>query len=331
MVIEIQKIENLVFLANAIKSRKGPLNTLMDKALQLNAWFTKENIDIAINAIINNYLDKDLLSKWLSSYQLPTKICTVGIVMAGNIPLVGFHDFLCAYIVGHKANIKLSSKDALLLPYMVDILAEHDPDIKNQIQFKEQLRNCDAYIATGSNNSSRYFEQYFSKYPNIIRKNRTSVAVLDGTETIEQLHDLAKDIFTYYGLGCRNVTQLYLPQGYDFTLLFKAIEPYRNFQNFHKYANNYDYNLALYLLNNIPYITNDFLLLIENSQPFSAVSVLHYQYYQSIKDCYSSVSNNNNIQCIVGNEHTAFGLAQEPQLNDYADGIDTMLFLCNLK
>jgi hypothetical protein len=199
-----------------------------------------------------------------------------------------------------------------------------------QIQVSERLNDCDAYIATGSNNSSRYFEQYFSHVPHIIRKNRTSVALLTGKETAEELQLLSDDIFMYYGLGCRNVTQIQVPKDYDFVPLLQSFEKYSNLINHHKYKNNYDYHLAIYLLNRVPYMTNNMVLLVEQALPFSAVSVLHYNYYDDYNSAKTALENNMDIQAIVGHDALPFGSAQHPQLAEYADNVDTMKFLCSL-
>lgn len=299
-------------------------------ALQRNAWFDEESVAIAVEGILQEFLQPTLLTAWAAQYPRPAGSKKVGIVMAGNIPLVGFHDFLCGFIMGHNLQIKLSSKDDILLKHLAGKLIEWQPLLAADINFADNLKGCDAYIATGSNNTARYFEQYFGKYPNIIRKNRTSVAILDGTETTAELELLGKDIFAYYGLGCRNVTKIYLPVGYDIPQLFDAIAPYHNVINHNKYKNNYDYYLAIYLLNRVPYLTNDFLLMVENKEPFSAVSVLHYEFYDDYATLEQSLQNNDNIQCVVGKGHIEPGQAQKPALAHYADGVDTMLFLSNL-
>jgi hypothetical protein len=250
--------------------------------------------------------------------------------MAGNIPLVGFHDFLCVFISGHKQTIKLSSKDDILLKHLVDIMTAWEPELKNEIRFADLLKGCDAYIATGSNNSARYFDLYFSKYPNIIRRNRTSVAVLTGQETKDELNSLADDVHQYFGLGCRNITQIFVPAGYHFIPLLGAFDKYKYFADHHKYKNNYDYQLSIALLNNIYYMTNGSVLLIENDAIFSAISQLHYSYYDDEKQVMARLKDNEEVQCICGSRGIAFGQAQKPSLMDYADGVDTMQFLLTL-
>lgn len=249
--------------------------------------------------------------------------------MAGNIPLVGFHDFLSVFISGHTAVIKPSSKDEILIKHIVSELIKMDSRVSEMVVFAPQLSGLEAYIATGSNNSSRYFDYYFGKFPNIIRRNRTSVAVLDGTETAAELDLLADDIQTYFGLGCRNVTQLFVPANYDFIPLFSALKKYEYYLDFHKYKHNYDYHLALLIMGNKYYMNNDSLVFSENESPFSPVSQVHYQYYTEPR-ALSSLSQNTDIQCIVGHGYMPFGSAQAPGLTDYADGTDTLAFLQTL-
>ena len=301
-----------------------------DRAAGANAWFTPEHISLAAENIVDQFLQKDKLQQWLAGYTLPTKPKTVGIVMAGNIPLVGFHDFLCGFISGHHLMIKLSSKDEVLFKFLLGMLIEWEPAIASQVTISERLNNCDAYIATGSNNTARYFEQYFGKYPHIIRRNRTSVAVLDGAETDEELALLADDVYLYYGLGCRNVTQVCVPRDYDFARLLNVFDKHNNYADLNKYKNNYDYHLAIYLLNRVPYMSNESLLMVENDLPFSAVSVLHYKYYDNKQELLKQLQASPDIQAIIGNGLIPFGDSQKPALGEYADGVDTMAFLCRL-
>ncbi len=300
------------------------------RALNANAWFTLENIDLAIENIVHSFLQKELLTTWMQNYTLPQQKKKLGIVMAGNIPLVGFHDFLCGFVCGHELFLKLSSKDEVLLTHLIGRLYEDHPEWKDEIHIAENLKNCDAYIATGSNNTARYFEQYFGKYPHIIRRNRTSIAILEGNETEEELRLLAKDVFTYYGLGCRNVTQLCVPKEYRFDRLLDVFASNKDLMLHHKYKNNYDYHLAIYLLNKVPCLTNEMILLVENDLPFSAVSVLHYRYYENKNSFAKKMAAHEDIQTIVGRGFTPFGASQQPALGDYADGVDTMRFLCEL-
>lgn len=303
---------------------------VIDKAVNANPWFTYHHVKLAIDNIVRCFLQKDKLLHWAGGYQLPANKRSVGIVMAGNIPLVGFHDLLCGFMSGHQLFLKLSSKDEILLTHLVNKLIQWKPSLEGHVNIADQLKGCDAYIATGSNNTARYFEQYFGRYPHIIRKNRTSVAILDGNETLDELRLLADDVFQYFGLGCRNVTQVCIPEGYDLTMLLDAFTGYKDLTMHHKYNNNYDYYLAIYLLNKVPYITNGSVLLVENDIPFSGVSVLHYRYYNAQQALVSELKNSDSIQTIVGKGFTPFGSSQSPALDDYADGIDTMQFLCGL-
>jgi hypothetical protein len=236
---------------------------------------------------------------------------------------------LCGFISGHDVLMKLSSKDEVLMKHLVSKLKEWEPEVNKHLQVSDILKGCEAYITTGSNNTARYFEQYFGKYPNIIRKNRTSVAILTGDETNEELALLADDVFLYFGLGCRNVTQVHVPEGYKFDRMFEVFERYAHYADHNKYKNNLDYHLALYLLNRVPYLSNDSVILVENPLPFSAVSVLHYQYYNDRAALRTQLQNSEEIQCIVSREDVPFGAAQTPSISDYADGVDTMAFLCS--
>lgn len=327
-----QRIDILVHLGEYMLSDDKKWLQALTKAHQQNAWFTLDFINKAVQSIAKNFLQRTILEKWVALYTIPVQNkhpVSVGIVMAGNIPLVGFHDFLCVFIAGHYCTIKLSSKDNVLLKSLVEKLYDWSAECKNRIQFADTLKGCDAYIATGSNNSSRYFEYYFSKYPNIIRCNRTSVAILTGDETDKELAYLADDICLYFGLGCRNVTHIFVPIAYNFSALLDALRKYRYFKNIHKYKNNYDYILALHLLNQTQYINNDFILLVEHSSIFSPIAQLNYSFYTSIDDAVSQLPTQN-IQCLVGRNFTAFGKAQQPSILDYADGVDTMKFLLSL-
>jgi hypothetical protein len=303
---------------------------VQERAVRANAWFTAEHVTLAAENIVNQFLQRDKLEKWVSKYKLSAHPKTVGIVMAGNIPLVGFHDFLCGFVSGHRLMLKLSSKDEILLTHLLSKLFEWEPSLAQQIKIAERLNGCDAYIATGSNNTARYFHQYFAKYPHIIRRNRTSVAILDGTETDEELALLADDVYLYYGLGCRNVTQVCVPRGYNFEQLLRVFNKHNGYADLNKYKNNYDYHLAIYLLNRIPYMSNESLLMVENELPFSAVSVLHYKYYDDKRQLIDQLTKSEDIQAVIGRGFIPFGDSQKPALSEYADGVDTMDFLCGL-
>lgn len=301
------------------------------KASLTNPWFTPEFIDLAAGNIAKNFLDKGKLQSWISSYKLesadPKKI---GIVMAGNIPLVGFHDFLSVFISGHKAIMKTSSKDEVLIRHLAQKLTGWNKNLNEFIVFQEMLKDCDAYIATGSNNSARYFEYYFKKYPHIIRRNRTSVAVLDGNESAGELENLADDVHLYFGMGCRNVTKIFVPKEYDFIPLLSAFKKYDYFKDHNKYKNNYDYYLALHILNGKFYMSNESIILLENPSIFSPISQLNYEFYTDKKVVAENLRSLNDLQCAVGHDYIPFGQAQIPSLPDYADGIDTINFLTNL-
>jgi hypothetical protein len=324
------RIDLLSKLGTYIAADGAEWQQAKDGAIQANAWFTPAAVSLAAQNIAAEFLQKDKLMQWVATYKMPEKPKTVGIVMAGNIPLVGFHDFLCGFISGHEVVLKLSSKDDVLMRHIIYKLTRWETEVSLQTAIANMLKGCEAYIATGSNNTARYFEQYFAKYPHLIRKNRTSIAILDGNETPEDLDKLSDDIFTYFGLGCRNITQLCLPKGYDITQLFPYFAKYEKLIDHNKYKNNFDYYLAIYLLNKVHHYTNNSVLLVENELPFSAVSVLHYRYYDNKEELAAQYVLRDDIQCIVGKGFTPFGKSQQPALNDYPDGVDTMQFLCSL-
>ncbi len=250
--------------------------------------------------------------------------------MAGNIPLVGFHDFLAVFISGHRQLIKPSGRDGVLIRHLADWLTTTSPEAAERVGFAERLNGCDAYIATGSNNSARYFEYYFGKYPHIIRRNRTSIALLNGQETQQELEALADDVYQYFGLGCRNVTQLVVPENYDFLPLLAAFRKYDHLAGLDRYRHNFDYQLTLLILNKKQYMANASILLTEDGSPFSPISVLHYTYYRPGDVIPVLGGDHPDIQCVVGHGYTPFGQAQRPGLNDYADGVDTLQFLRDL-
>lgn len=327
-----KRIELLQGLQKYLLTNDSAWQHIKTKASFHNGWFTVEFIDLAVKNICTEFLQKEKLEQWAQHYHLDDNVGgkNIGIVMAGNIPLVGFHDYLCVFMSGHKQTIKLSSKDDILLKHLVDKMAEWEPELTAYIQFADLLKGCDAYIATGSNNSARYFEQYFSKYPNIIRRNRTAVAILDGKETAEELDLLSNDVHQYFGLGCRNVTKLFVPRDYDFVPLLRAFDKYKYFEDHHKFKNNYDYQLSIALLNNIFYMTNGSALLLENDAIFTAISQLNYSFYEDENKVLDTLTGNNEVQCICGHLGIAFGQAQKPSLMEYADGVDTMQFLLTL-
>lgn len=327
-----ERIEVITILGNYLSDNPGPLKAVKMKAFEKNKWFTGEFTDLSVNNILSQFLAPGKLNNWLNHYHIDDNITPkkVGIVMPGNIPLVGFHDFLCAFLTGHHQHIKLSEKDEVLLTHVIEKMCEWNPKVANVIKISSLLKDCDAYIATGSNNSGRYFNYYFGKYPSIIRNNKTSVAVLTGKETIEELALLADDIHTYFGLGCRNVTKILVPEEYDFVPLLTACKKYDYFADHTKYKNNYDYNLALLVMNNKYYMAGESIIMAENENIFSPVSELHYSFYQQEDNVTGELKSTRNIQCVIGKNYLPFGNSQQPGLFDYADGTDTMQFLLSL-
>lgn len=327
------RINLLSKLGTYMQSEDPSWRDAKQRASAQNGWFIPEFVELAIKNIAENFLSAGRLKEWTAYYNVAPHILrprNVGIVMAGNIPLVGFHDLLSVFISGHRAIVKSSSKDEVLTKHISDVLTSWDLGINDLISFSEMLKNCDAYIATGSNNTSRYFEYYFGKYPNIIRRNKTSVAILTGNETTRELESLADDVYLFFGLGCRNVTKIYVPTGYNFQPLLSALSKYNYLTDHHKYKNNYDYNLTIHVLNHRFYMTNGSLLLVENPSIFSPISQLNYEYYEDKSFLLSSLKNDPEIQCVVGSDQIPFGKAQSPTLFDYADKEDTMAFLQSL-
>lgn len=314
--IEFQELENTVF-----------------KAKIHNGWFDEENVRLAFKHLSFMLNESDVIH-WAKSYNLNNDVNpkTIAIIMAGNIPMVGFHDLLCVLVSGHRALVKLSSDDNVLLPVVVGVLGCLNPELKNRVTFVNgKMEGFDAVIATGSDNSARYFEAYFGKQPYIIRKNRTSVAVLNGKETEEQLEALAEDVFMFYGLGCRNISKVFIPEGYDKDKLFKAFFKYKGVVNNNKYANNYDYNKAVYLMGQADLIENGFLLLKEDTALNSPLSVLFYESYQGGASLQLKLDElKESLQCTVSANNDNFGISQKPQIDDYADGVDVVTFLSKL-
>ena len=305
-------------------------------AKEHNGWFTESNIVYTLNSWSKELTDSKINS-WTSKYNFNSKTPkTVAIIMAGNIPLVGFHDFLSVLISGHNVLVKQSSNDKHLLPFLAKYLEVIEPSFKGRIIFtEEKLENFDAVIATGSDNTARYFEYYFKNKPSIIRKNRNSVAVLTGNETSEQLEALSDDIFRYYGLGCRNVSKIFIPKNYNFDVFFNAVYKWHPIINESKYANNYDYNKAVYLMSEFEMLENGFLMIKEDESYASPIATLFYEYYNDINEIKDKlISDKDKIQCIVSNKLTdndiAFGETQNPQLSDYADNLDTIEFLLKI-
>ncbi len=323
-----------------IYSKALKLFSLVDTVQQYNGWFAPDFVKYALISL-GESLHEDKLIKWTGSYRKEfvafSAPKTIAVVMAGNVPAVGFHDFLSILISGHKLYAKLSSEDDKLMPAIAEVLTAIEPGFNDMIEFTDgRLGNFDAVIATGSNNTSRYFEYYFGKYPNIIRRNRNGVAVLTGNETREELNALADDVFLYYGLGCRNVARLFVPSGYDFVPLMDVLAVRKEIADNTKYFNNYEYNKAIYLVNGTGHYDTGNLLLTENSSFASPVSVLHYSYYQNPDSLKNELMiNHHKIQCVVAGEgfvgnSIQFGRTQSPELWDYADGVDTLKFLLSI-
>ena len=301
-----------------------------------NGWFTPENIRFALNSWAEA-LTRDNLQKWLTPYHINyIEPKQVAIIMAGNIPLVGFHDFLSVLITGHHVLVKQSSNDKQLLPYLAKYLEYVEPQFKGHISFtEEKVEQFDAVIATGSNNTARYFEYYFKGKPSIIRNNRNSVAVLTGKESHDELKALSEDIFRYYGLGCRNVSKLFVPKDYDFTGFFEAIYHWHPIIEKAKYANNYDYNKAVYLMSEFDMLENGFFMIKEDTSYASPIATIFYEYYDNLELLKEKLeADKQQIQCIVANRFTeneiAFGDTQKPKLWDYADSIDSIKFLLSI-
>ncbi len=332
-----QRLQAFAKLGAILHQPDEELRALIDSAARFNAWFTPISIAHAVRSI-SFMLNEDDLEKWLENYSLNDshKFSSVGLILAGNIPMVGFHDILCVLITGNKALIKLSSQDNQLIPYVLRKLIEIEPAFDSKIEYIERLSGFDAVIATGSNNTSRYFDYYFSKVPHIIRRNRNSVAILTGLEDGEALKNLGHDIFDYFGLGCRNVSKLYVPKGYEFRKFFEGIESHKLVIDHHKYNNNYDYNKSIFLVNLDKHLDNGFLLLKEDKRLASPLAVLYYEEYNSIAELKDELAGKaSEIQCIVSATEQQFetirpGDSQNPRLWDYADGIDTVGFLLKL-
>jgi hypothetical protein len=332
-------INALIELGKILQNPKSneQLHTAVTRANNNNAWFTTDFVLFTLKHW-SNILTRENLEYFTKNYSPITgKVKTVGIVMAGNIPLVGMHDLIMVLLSGHKALVKLSSKDNILPITIADILSDIEPKLEKKLCFTEGLfKSADAVIATGSNNSARYFNKYFGNIPHIIRKNRNSIAVLDGNETPEQLQRLAEDVFMYFGLGCRNISKIYVPETFDITKVLDEFEGWKHLMEHHKYMNNYIYNKAILLMDLQKHLDNDFLLLQENQGIASPMSVLYYEKYSSLESLKNNLHiQSDAIQCIVTEnieipDSIPFGSTQKPSLNSFADGIDNMDFLLNL-
>lgn len=336
-----ERIAVLSKLGELLKEESEAKQAALHLASIHNTWFSKENVRIALDAIAATFLDKEKLETWLAAYadleEENTNPKSIGLVLAGNIPAVGFQDVLTVFVTGNKALIKLSDKDKYLIQYLISTLNQIDERTKAYFSFVPMLKDFDAVIATGSNNSSVYFERYFSKNPNIIRRNRNSVAVLSGQETKEELEHLGKDIFQYFGLGCRSVSKLYVPENYDFIPLMEALDLHKDVMNNNKYVNNFDYNRSIFLLNQQEHLVNDCIMLLEDASPLSRIATLHYQKYKDLDWVKGEIeSQKDQLQCVATELNLSplatvrLGETQSPALNDYADGVDTITFLLSL-
>ncbi|MCK9482060.1 MAG: acyl-CoA reductase [Bacteroidia bacterium] len=311
---------------------------LFQKAEIENPWFTQSNCKLAFESWANS-LTTVSIEAWIDREGIRENIEVsnkkVGVILAGNLPLVGLHDILCCLIVGHSVIIKPSSQDSVLIKWVVSQLTDSIPELKHKIMLSEGfVKGVDAYIGTGSNNSARYFEYYFKNKPNLIRKNRTSVAIIDDSTTDEEIKALGKDVFSYFGMGCRNVTHLFLPEKFDLENIIKYWTPYLDLINHHKYANNYTYHKAILLMNLDKHIDTGCLIMVERDQLQTPVAMLGYSYYKDISTLLSGLnSERENIQCVVANNKdlqmntVSFGATQHPELWDYADGVNTIQFL----
>lgn len=301
-----------------------------------NHWFTQSNIKKSIDAICAKYTAPDKLAQWVSKYSIPenNKPKKLGLLLAGNIPFVGIHDVIAGFVAGHQMHIKFSDKDSYLMPFFIKLITEENEKAASYFTEVERMNGIDLVIATGSNNTSRYFEYYFGKMPNIIRKNRVSVAVLGQETSMEELKMLGEDVFSYFGLGCRNISKMYLPKGYKIEKVMEAFEDWKEWVLHNKYKNNFDYNYAIYLLNKTKFFTNGSLITIEDESIYSRISCLHFSYYDSLEELETSLDGlKDQLQCVVSNielekvNTQAFGSSQAPELWEYADGVDTMEFL----
>lgn len=334
-----QLCSSLARLGNAfMEADNGNLALAKRRASAENHWFDEKSVDFALSAW-KELLTEQNLQEWVQKGGLSAFVPepkNIGIVMAGNVPLVGLHDLLCVLLSGHRARIKLSSDDSALMTFVIQELSRYSPWLEERLILVERLTDIDAIIATGSNNTSRYFEYYFRNIPHLLRKNRNSLAILTGSETEEDLFEIGKDVFTYYGLGCRNITQLLLPEGSSPTPFYDAIADHFEVLNHNKYANNYTYHRALFLLNQQKHLDNNFLLLKEDPTLYSPVGCLNYSYYKDEKDLEAYVRDHEeHIQVIVSKGSYSFhsvmpGQSQKPALDDYADGVNTLQFCVNL-
>lgn len=329
-----RRITAFAALGDFVLKNPVSLQEIVNKTFIYNTWFTIDNINQALQNIAIEFLNKEKLENWISGYG--SKITThdtktIAIVAAGNIPMVAFHDILCVLISGNKLQLKLSEKDQYLLPFLLEQLINIEPDFNELISIQFKLEKFDAIIATGSNNTAKHFAYYFGKYKNIIRRNRNSVAILTGEETKEDIENLGHDIFDYFGLGCRNVSKIFVPEKYDLYSLKDGLTKHIGVNQHNQYMNNLDYQRTLYLMNQTPLIDIDFINIVENNSLHSPISCLHVERYKRLEDVKKNIAEQTeNIQCVVGKGYLEFGKSQQPGLSDYADNVDTMEFILNL-
>lgn len=333
--------ERIELIVNAGEKLKGyASNEELQRTISLagseNHWFTEQNIKKSIGAITEKYTDASKLNQWIKKYELVenNKPKILGLLLAGNIPFVGIHDVIAGFVIGHYLKLKYSDKDTYLMKLFVKLIVDQNPKAQPYFEEVERMNNIDMVIATGSNNTARYFDYYFGKMPNIIRKNRVSVAVLGPNTTEEELKQLGEDVFSYFGLGCRNISKMYLPKGYKIEKIMEAFEDWKELVLHNKYKNNFDYNYAIYLLNKVKFFTNGSLITIEDDSLYSRISCLHFSYYEDEGSLRNEIlALQDELQCIVANVNIegvktyGFGQTQAPELWDYADGVDTMEFL----
>lgn len=332
----VQRIDVLSELGEKILANNyAILGEDIQLAYAKNSWFTIENIHTSLKAIAHQFLNKEILENWVSNYAIKDDCSkTLAIVMAGNIPMVGFHDLLCSFICGYRSMIKCSGKDEVLIPALIKVMNSIEPKSAAYFNKVDRLKDFDAVIATGGNTAGVHFEYYFSKKPHIIRKNRSSVGLLDGSETPEDIKNLGADIFDYFGLGCRSISKVYIPQDFNTDRIFEGIIDYGEHINHNKYKNNYDYNNATLILTNQKFLTNDFLILKEDRNISSRIACLNYERYSDTDTILSQLSEQkDSLQCVSSKEplkgwkHIPLGHCQKPQINDYADMLDTIEFL----
>lgn len=333
------RIDVLVALGERLQQTdRSPVQPLIHRAHQANQWFTPAHSIRSLEAITKNYLDRDKLDRWIANADIPfVQPRKVALILAGNIPCVGFHDVLTSFICGHHTMIKCSTKDDVLIPGIISMMKDIEPACDDCFSVVERLAGFDAVIATGGDTAATHFQYYFGKYPHIIRKNRNAVAVLFGDESPDQIFSMSHDIFEYFGLGCRSISKLFLPEDFPLSVIFEALHPYAWVIDHHKYKNNYDYNHAIYILGQEPFFTNNFLILKEDPSTVSRIACVHYEYYTDIQEVAEKLKQDKeNIQCvsadraIEGIDTIGLGECQRPGLTDYADGVDTLAFLTSI-